>query len=83
MGVIGRHVECPHEFLDTEAGRVDRHDEAGDAVALPGLPEVRAKMKSWVAVAPFQYFSPLITHSSPSCNGGGLHPCGVERAAAR
>ena len=68
VGVIGRHVERPHEFLDTEAGRVDRHDEAGDAVALAGLPEVRAKMKSWVAwwSPVFQYFSPLITHSSPS-----------------
>ena len=35
---------------------------------LPGVPLVRAKMRSWEAVwtPVFQVFSPLITHSAPS-----------------
>ncbi len=47
--------------------------------AEPSWPEVRAKIRSWVArcTPVLQRLAPLITQSSPSRYGGGLHAGGV------
>ena len=76
-GVVGRHVERPEVLLDLSPPAVSigtmKHEMPADS---PSSPLVRAKTKSWVATCTpvFHIFSPLMTHSSPSRTGGGLHP---------
>jgi hypothetical protein len=68
VGVVRRHVERPQVLEDLEARARRRHEEGGDAAAVAGRAEVRAKIRScfalWMPV--FHVFSPLMTQSSPS-----------------
>ena len=50
MRVVGGHVEGPEELLDREASGVDRTRNPVMPSPLPGVPLVRAKMRSWEAV---------------------------------
>ena len=82
VGVVGRHVERPQELDDLEARARRRHEERGDAVARRRPCRWCGRRSGrtgalWMPV--FHVFSPLMTHSSPSRYGGGLH---VRRVGA-
>ncbi len=80
--VVGGHVEGPEILLDLHAGRLRRHQEAGDAARVAVIAVVRANSAQWVATCMpvVHIFSPLISQPltlSRVAGAPGLHVGGV------